>query len=870
MNSYVIGFRDIDKTYTEIVGGKGANLGELSRISGIQVPDGFCISTESFQRMLGDNLSFSRLLDQLSYLCLDDRKKICEISREIRSIIEEIVISQDIKEEIVHFLSRYGEKNAYAIRSSATAEDLPKASFAGQQDTYLNIIGQEEILKHITKCWASLFTERAVTYRIQNGFDHRKVHLAVVIQKMIFPEVSGILFTADPITGNRKTVSIDASFGLGEAMVSGLVNADTYKVREGRVIEKKVSTKKLAIYAIKEGGTKKQETEPGMQNEQALTDEQILTLTRIGRMVQEHFGSPQDIEWCLFDGTFYIVQSRPITTLYPIPEAKDKENHVYLSVGHQQMMTDPIRPLGMSLMQLISSGNWMKAGGRLFFDVAPMLATSDGRKILLNNMRQLEPLTKDAIMTIIERDFIKCLPTQEKEESLDRSDKVNPPVEPQAHIDISPSIVTGLIKKSQTSIEELKRNIQGKTGVNLIDFILDDIQELKRILFDPQSTAAFMAGINASLWINEKMNEWLGENNASDILSGSVPNNITSEMGLALMDVADVIRPYPEIINYLQHAKDDNFLDELVRLDGGKESVEAIKAYLNRYGMRGEGEIDLTRTRWSEKPTTLIPMILANIKNFEPNASHKKFELGRQEAMEKEKDLIERLHTLPEGEEKAKETKRMIDLIRNFIGYREYPKYGMVSRYFVYKQALLKEAHHLVRTKVIRETEDIYYLTFEELRDVIATKQLNFDIVCERKEEYKIYDKLTPPRVITSEGEIIVGSYNRDDIPTGALVGLPVSSGVVEGRARVILKLEDASLEEGDILVTAFTDPSWTPLFVSLKGLVTEIGGQMTHGAVIAREYSLPAVVGVENATKLIKDGQRIRVNGTEGFIEIL
>ncbi len=416
----------------------------------------------------------------------------------------------------------------------------------------------------------------------------------------------------------------------------------------------------------------------------------------------------------------------------------------------------------------------------------------------------------------------------------------------------------------------MKRNIQGKTGVNLIDFILDDIQELKRILFDPQSTAAFMAGINASLWINEKMNEWLGENNASDILSGSVPNNITSEMGLALMDVADVIRPYPEIINYLQHAKDDNFLDELVRLDGGKESVEAIKAYLNRYGMRGEGEIDLTRTRWSEKPTTLIPMILANIKNFEPNASHKKFELGRQEAMEKEKDLLERLHTLPEGEEKAKETKRMIDLIRNFIGYREYPKYGMVSRYFVYKQALLKEAHHLVRTKVIRETEDIYYLTFEELRDVIATKQLNFDIVCERKEEYKIYDKLTPPRVITSEGEIIVGSYNRDDIPTGALVGLPVSSGVVEGRARVILKLEDANLEEGDILVTAFTDPSWTPLFVSLKGLVTEIGGQMTHGAVIAREYSLPAVVGVENATKLIKDGQRIRVNGTEGFIEIL
>jgi len=377
MSSYVLGFQDIDKTNIETVGGKGANLGELSRISGISVPDGFCITTEAFQRMIGEISTMNDLLDQLSYLNVDERRKISELCGEIRRIIEVTVIPQDMTHEITHFLSKYGEHNAYAVRSSATAEDLPTASFAGQQDTYLNIIGQEEILKHISKCWASLFTERAVTYRIQNGFDHRKVHLSVVIQKMIFPEVSGILFTADPITGNRKVVSVDASFGLGEALVSGLVNADNYKVREGKVIDKKVSTKKLAIYPLKEGGTKEQETGPELQNKQALTDEQILTLTHIGRMIEEHFACPQDIEWCWGNDTFYIVQSRPITTLYPIPEGKDKENHVYLSVGHQQMMTDPIKPLGMSLMQLISSGNWLKAGGRLFFDVAPMLSSPD-------------------------------------------------------------------------------------------------------------------------------------------------------------------------------------------------------------------------------------------------------------------------------------------------------------------------------------------------------------------------------------------------------------------------------------------------------------------------------------------------------------
>lgn len=379
-----------------------------------------------------------------------------------------------------------------------------------------------------------------------------------------------------------------------------------------------------------------------------------------------------------------------------------------------------------------------------------------------------------------------------------------------------------------------------------------------------------MSAINASLWINEKMNKWLGEKNAADTLSQSVPNNITSEMGLELMDVADVIRPYPEIVDFLQNAKDDNFLEEVIKFHGGKETRDAILAYLRKFGMRCSGEIDITRTRFSEKPITLVPMILSNIKNFEPNAGKKKFEQGRQEALNKEQELLSRLRELPDGEEKAKETKRNIDLIRNFIGYREYPKYGMISRYFVYKQALMKEAERLVQDGVIHEKEDIYYLNLEELREVVHTNKLDYDIIMKRKEEHKLNEKLTPPRVMTSDGEIIIGKYKRENIPAGAIQGLPVSSGVIEGRARVILNMEDAVLEAGDILVTAFTDPSWTPLFVSIKGLVTEIGGLMTHGAVIAREYGLPAVVGVENATKLIKDGQRIRVNGTEGYIEIL
>ncbi|MEE6450848.1 phosphoenolpyruvate synthase [Gottfriedia acidiceleris] len=870
MHSLVLDFQEIDKNQLLLVGGKGLNLGELSKIQDIKVPEGFCITTEAFQKAIEQNQSYYALLNQLTMLNVKDRDQIREISRKIRDIILDVEIPSDVVNAVSNYLSKFGNEFPYAVRSSATAEDLPHASFAGQQDTFLNIIGKENILKHMCKCWASLFTDRAVIYRMQNQFDHNQVSISVVIQKMVFPQASGILFTADPITSNRKVLSIDASFGLGEALVSGIVSADCYKVKDNKILDKRIATKKLAIYGRKEGGTETQEIDSQKQITQTLTEQQILQLAQIGRQIEAYFRCPQDIEWCLVEDTFYIVQSRPITTLYPIPEVEDQEEHVYLSVGHQQMMTDPIKPLGLSFWMLTSRAPMRKAGGRLFVDISQNLASPNRRKMFIEAIGKSDPLLKDALLKVVGReDFIEAslanqAPPANRNIQVQSSSSFKPLIEN------DPTIVTNLIKKNETSIEELKQNIQMKSGSDLMDFILEDLQKLRELLFDPQSSAVFMSAMNATEWLNEKIYEWLDEKNVGDTITQSVPNNITSEMGLALMDVADVIRPYPEVIDYLQHVENDNFLDELTKFEGGQETKDAIDDYLRKFGMRCTGEIDLTRTRWCEKPSTLIPMILSNIKNFEPHASRRKFEQGLEKALKKEQELVERLMELPDGKEKAVEVREVISLIRNFIGYREYPKYGMISRYFVYKLALLKEAEQLVKANVITEVEDILYLTFEELHEVVRTKKLDFQIINKRKDEYKLFHKLTPPRVITSDGEIIVGEYKRENLPTEAIVGLAVSSGVIEGRARVILNMEDANLEEGDILVTSFTDPSWTPLFVAIKGLVTEVGGLMTHGAVIAREYGLPAVVGVDNATKLIKDGQRIRVHGTEGYIEIV
>jgi phosphoenolpyruvate synthase/pyruvate phosphate dikinase len=860
---YVLGLEEIDTTQVAFVGGKGAHLGELSRIEGIRVPPGFCVTTDAFRRIMATVPWIDDQLDRLSGVDPDDRPAIRTLSAEVRRTVEGVAIPDDLAAAITRSVTRLGGQDACAVRSSATAEDLPTASFAGQQDTYLNVVGSAAILEHVSRCWASLFTERAVTYRLRNGFDHRKVHMAVVVQQMLFPQVAGILFTADPVTSNRKVVSIEASFGLGEALVAGLVNADVYKVRDGEVVARAVATKQLAIQARPGGGTRELAIEPENQKQPALTDAQIVCLAQLGRRIEAHFGHPQDIEWCLVDDGFQIVQSRPITTLFPIPAASDQGNHVYISVGHQQMMTDPMKPLGLSVWQLTTPRPMSEAGGRLFVDVTQALGSPTSRANLLNVAGRSDPLIGDALQTILERDdFIPGLPDEDPRWIPDYSAPVP--------IETDPAIPAELIERGQASIATLKRHIQGKSGPELLDFILADFQELRRILFDPRSHQAIMASMQATWQLNEQLQEWLGEKNAVDTLTQSAPHNVTSEMGLALLDVADVIRPHPDVVVFLQHVEDENFLDQLPALAGGREARDAIQAFLDKYGMRCVGEIDITKPRWSERPITLVPMILGNIKNFERGAGERRFDQGRQNAWKKEQELLTRLRALPDGEGMAEEAKRLIDRIRTFAGYREYPKYYMISRYFVYKQALLTEAGRLVQARVLREREDIFYLRLQELHDVVRTNQADDQLIRQRKDAFRSYQALTPPRVLTSDGEAVAGTYRRVDVPAGALTGLPVSAGTVEGRARVILDMAEADLEAGDILVTAYTDPSWTPAFVAIEGLVTEVGGLMTHGAVIAREYGLPAVVGVEHATRLIRDGQRIRVHGTDGYIEIL
>src|SRR3569833_1402869 len=619
--------------------------------------------------------------------------------------------------------------------------------------------------------------------------------MAVVVQRMVPARAAGALFTADPLTGNRKTASIEAVRGLGEALVAGTVTPDRYQVRAGEVIARTLAT-----------------TEP------ALSDAHVARRAERGRRSEAHFDRPQDIEWCLAGDDFAFVQSRAITTLFPIPAAPDASPHVYVSVGHQQMMTDAMKPLGLSVWRLTSPASMTEAGGRLFVDVTRALASPASRTIMVQKLGASDPLLGDALQSVIDRGFVPTATAPAP---------TNPAFEA-------------------------------------------DVTEHNRRFDDPRNLPASIASSEAAAWRNEHLLAWLGEKRAADTLAQSVPNNVTSEMGLALLHVADVIRPHAEVVAFLEGVERYAFLAGLPALAGGQEARAALEAFLARYGMRCAGEIDITRPRWCERPTLLLPMLLNNIKSSEPGAGDRRFEQGLREAAAKERDVLARLRALPDGEAKAAQTKRMIDRLRAFAGYREYPKYGIVRRYFIYKQALLREADRLVEAGVLRHREDSFFLTFQELRAAVETQHVDPALLRAREEAFRTYEQLSPPRVLTSEGDALFGAYRRDDVPAGALLGIPVSTGSIEGRARVILDHAPAQLERGDILVTTFTDPSWTPVFVAIVGLVTEVGGMMTHGAVIAREYGLPAVVGVENATRRIRDGQRIRVHGSDGYVELL
>ncbi|QDR81520.1 PEP/pyruvate-binding domain-containing protein [Sporomusa termitida] len=600
MPTYTLLFTEISKQDLPMVGGKGANLGEISKIDKVNVPPGFCVTTEAYQSFVTTSPALAGFLDQLYDLEVENSDTVQLLGQRIRQHMESLPVPDDIRRQINQAWQETGGDYAYAVRSSATAEDLPGASFAGQQDTYLNIQGIDAIVDHVQKCWASLFSDRAIVYRARNGFDHKKVLLAVVVQQMIAPEVSGIMFTADPVNGNRRVISIDAGFGLGETLVSGTVTADLYKVKENNILKKQLGDKKIAVYAVPEGGTRERSLPVEMSKCQALTDEQTLVLAAIGKNIERHLSSPQDIEWCFADGIFYIVQSRPITTLYPLPELADNRFRVFASLGHQQMMTDPMKPLGLSLFHFSEpyAQILVPVGGRLFCDITSTCSPGQKQSIVMGTMDVLMGSAIDEVKN--RRDLVALLQPEAKQTfSFAGLKKLAGPVfkilENLTAKD--PSQAYNFYGLSEEKIAEAQQTLEQLAGGDKIRFIDRDKMEMFKWVLQGNMMGPFIASILAFELIDRFCKRWLGDSKEVEHLGKSPPRNDTSEMGLALGDLADIIRQYPAVIAYLPQAGDNTLLAGLETVEGGRIVKPVFEEFLQHYGMRCTGEIDITRPR---------------------------------------------------------------------------------------------------------------------------------------------------------------------------------------------------------------------------------------------------------------------------------
>ncbi|TVY07741.1 phosphoenolpyruvate synthase [Paenibacillus cremeus] len=888
MSPYVLEFSRIDKSSLPHVGGKGANLGEMT-LAGFPVPSGFCVTTDAYRDFLAQSEQMAGYFQQLDAIQADQLNEIAVLGRAIREHLEQVAIPEAIRAAIVAGWKQAGEQEAYAVRSSATAEDLPMASFAGQQDTYLNVRGEAQLLQAIRKCWASLFTDRAISYRAKNRFDHRAVLLSVVVQRMVFPEVSGILFTADPISGHRGTVSIDASFGLGEALVSGLVSADLYQVRSGAIFAKKIARKKIAIYSLSEGGTVTKELPEAEQERQALGDAQIVELAALGEKIKRHYGSEQDIEWCYAAGRFYIVQSRPITSLYPLAHVAvqpGESPHLLVSFGHQQMMTEAMKPMGLSLIRTMfpfgkasvraESELTATAGGRVYIDITKLFALKPAREKFPLIMRNIDEMMASAVEQYVQQEtFIRGIPPQ-------------PGLKKSIVGFIGPILLRAVrnilfapIAEARPKVEAFVENsvrrgregLSGISGAERIIRIQEQIGSFMRSAF-ANLLPYPLAGMLSSRLLRVLISKWLGEE-ASDlmaVLNRSLPGNVTSEMGLMIGDLADAARPYPQVVELIRSGDPQRFRERLRQVEGGEAFGAAWDRFMGLYGMRCPGEIDVTRPRWRDDPSTLLPSIDSHMRSQQPGEHRAKFAQGAAEAEAAIREVVARLRKQPFGSVKAKLLSRLMYAFRSLMGLREHPKYMMIQHFGMIREGLLDEGRSLVQKGVLQSADEVLFLSLDELLQLTQGQGPSelAKLLEQRKADLTRYRELSPPRLMTSEGEILNGRRKQQDAPEGALLGTPVSAGVIEGIARVVLRPEHANLNKGEIMIAPFTDPGWTPLFHSAIGLVMEVGGLMTHGAVVAREYGLPAVVGIDNATKLIRDGDRIRLDGTRGYVLVL
>ncbi|EMA66933.1 pyruvate phosphate dikinase PEP/pyruvate-binding protein [Halorubrum aidingense JCM 13560] len=878
---YVRRFDSLGAADLGVAGGKGANLGVLVD-AGVPVPSGFVVTTAAY-RSIADDAEISAAIERLGSHDPRDSGALTTTAAEIRALIRERPIGDPIERAIAEALD-VGADTTYAVRSSATAEDLPTASFAGQHDTHLGVTA-DAVTDGVRDCMASLFTDRAVAYRARNGIAHTDVEMAVVVQRMVDADAAGVLFTADPETGKRTVATVDATYGLGDAVVAGEVSADHARIaREtGAVIEYDVGDK-ATERRLTRAGTTSVDTRTDRRETRVLTDAQLRTLVDIGERIEALFGEPQDIEWALVDGAFVILQSRPITSLVslPVPRPDDDRLHVYLSLGHGQAMTDPMPPLALDLWEAVYGDvmngftgrdrAWItRTEGRAYMDITPFLGFRRTREGIVKTIAAVNRSAAEGTE--------RLLAERREEFGIDVSLATLP-----ALLRTVASVLPILARlfwqgiapfvRGAAGIDEFVTELNEWASAQAADILAtDDPAELVETVFAGFSTE-FVSDLSPKSMrvvigplAGTVLERVVSGADAATVEAAARGNEaeVGTRMTLALGDIADVARETPAVERAIL---DGQPYEEVRAVDGSEAFVQAFDAFIDEFGHRAVGEFDPSRPRWRDDPSAPLGIVRGNLAGEDRGAHRSRLRERKREAQAAIDELQASADRGLLGPVRGPLVNHLLRTYRSHIHLRDEPKHAIAHLFAAWHEAIQRAGEHLVREDVLDDPDDVWFLRRSELRSLVDDPDGEVPDIAARKRDHERHGRIDIPPLITSEGEI--PRVERVDVDEHTLVGTGVSAGVVEGVARIVDDPATTTLRSGEILVCPSSDPAWTPLFATAGGLVTEVGGSLTHGALVAREYGLPAVVSVAGATEAITDGQRIRVNGDTGTVELL
>ncbi|MEU5345298.1 PEP/pyruvate-binding domain-containing protein [Streptomyces sp. NPDC020766] len=870
-----------------LVGGKAVNLGVMTA-AGMQVPDGVCVTTEAY-RQVTEEARFAVLAEKLSAVPAGDTVALAELAEQIRDAVLSAPVPEAVTEALTAAYHGLGSDVPVAVRSSATAEDLPSASFAGQQDTYLNVVGEDAVLDAVRHCWASLWTDRAVAYRATNGIDNRSVRLAVVVQRMAGARAAGVMFTADPVSGRRHWVTVDAAPGLGEAVVSGAVNPDHFVMdtAEDRMVERRLGDKRLAVRPLPGGGTEHVEpADPHLAAAACLEADELRRLVALGREVERLFGSPQDVEWTLdADGLIWLTQSRPVTTLYPLPVTNargEEEIRAYFCYSMVwQGIQGPVTPLGLSALRLVSSGMarlaglpvadpyagptaYAESGSRMFLDITTAVRGAAGRTALPGLLKMVDDQTAKLVGELFDDPRFALTSTS-------KAGLARRLVRIALRAGVPLRVLEAVIRPAAARDRVARVGARQSQRFALPDTVgpQQRLNAVRRILLEgipalfPRMVPIPAVG-GAALGIALKqLGDEVSEEEGLGLLRG-LPHNVTTEMDLALWQLASRIREDPEVARLMQDSSPDELLRSYREHVLPTVAQQGLTAFLDRFGHRAVAEVDVGAPRWIDAPTHLFS-VLAGYLSLPEDASspESQFADGAESAERTARELVGRARK--RGRLPAAVVRIGIRRARQLLGLREVTKFYCVLLVAQARRELLLVGEKLAAAGQLDTAEDVCFLELREIEEALAGTGVR-DRIARRREEYvREGRRRHVPRMLLSDGTepTLVGASD------GTLRGAPASTGSVTGPARVVFDPIGVSLQPGEILVAPSTDPGWTPLFLMAGGVVLETGGVNSHGAVVAREYGIPAVVGVPGALSALSDGQTLTVNGTLGTVSV-